>query len=144
MVQLSKLEDYILDISHLLNCERVNIWKYNVNDECLDNIISYQDNTKIFIRDVALYKSDFPFYFLQLLKEDVLITSNAPEANYLKELKDSYVIPLGIISMIDVVLKENNNIKYLICFEHTKVHQWTKKEVELCKSAALQIQKLIG
>ncbi|MCJ7728586.1 MAG: PAS domain S-box protein, partial [Sedimentisphaerales bacterium] len=123
--------------AEVLDVERVGVWFFN------------RDRTEIVCRDLfhkaekvhesgdSLKACDYPAYFRALENSRILAANNAPTDPRTCEFADTYLLPKGITSMIDVPIRLHGQIVGIICHEHTgPAREWTSSEMDFAASAA--------
>lgn len=134
---LAATESILKESAIALGCERVNTWVFNKQKNKISSYRAYDNRTGVFSTEGVLSKKDLPNYFDHLLKEDIICSNNASEAEINKELVKNYINPLQITAMIDVPVRSEGNMIGLVCFEHVnKDHQWTEEERKFTLSIA--------
>ena len=114
---------------------RVNVWVSNDNLESIECLGSYsvRDNQKHIneSKGVSLSQATLPKYFKMLQSEEVIATDDVMNDPQTSELIDSYLVPNGISSMLDVPLRSNGKMVGVICFEHTgPLRKWNVFEIK--------------
>jgi len=112
-----------------INSDRCSIWLYN-NDKtsiiCQQLYIKSEDN---WISGSELLKKDYTDYFNHLDLDPIIIANYADEHPATKCFTDSYLIPLGIKSMLDVPIIYKGEVIGVICIENLTKRNWTPVEV---------------
>ena len=129
MVLLKSLE--------LLKCHRVNAWLFNENKTILKSLCSIsQPSLAISIED-PLIGDQLPNYFMELKRNEVIVSNDAQSELLNEELLSGYLIPNAITSMIDVPLRSDGEMIGVICFEHVgEIHEWQVVEISFVQSVA--------
>lgn len=127
---------------------RVNVWVSNDNLESIECLGSYsvRDNQKHIneSKGVSLSQATLPKYFKMLQSEEVIATDDVMNDPQTSELIDSYLVPNGISSMLDVPLRSNGKMVGVICFEHTgPLRKWNVFEIKFGVLIAQIISLLI-
>ncbi len=123
--------------SQVLNVERVSIWLFTpdrIQLVCRD----------LFLRSKKVHKSgdsmnvkDYPSYFKVLKDSRIIAAGNAQTDSRTCEFTDSYLLPKGITSMMDVPIRLHGQITGIICHEHIgPARQWTGNEQDFAASVA--------
>jgi PAS domain S-box-containing protein len=120
-----------------LNVERVGVWFFN------------QDRTKIICRDLfsknekvhqsgdSVAVQDYPVYFKTLENSRFIAAHNARTDPRTCEFDETYLLPRGITSMLNVPIRLHGQIAGIICHEHTgPAREWTGSEQDFAASAA--------
>lgn len=102
-----------------MNVERVNIWRIDDNFNSITSLGNY-DSRKGMLPNVTLKRTDMPAYFQLLASEELILTSDSVHDPLTKELVEGYLVPNGILSMMDVPVRIEGRMAAVICFEETK------------------------
>ncbi|MFC4817560.1 PAS domain-containing protein [Flavobacterium sp. GCM10023249] len=128
-------EEIVKSVALGLRIPRVGIWKFE-NDllKCEKLLLA---NSKEFIQYEALKKSDIPIYYDLLQKGAPVIASNAFNDFQFAELKDSYLVPLDIQSIMDVPILENGELVGILCCESQgEIKEWNENDIAFARSVA--------
>jgi len=111
------------------NVDRCSIWLYNDDKTALICEQLYIKNDDKWYSDSILYKKDYEPYFNSLIVDQLIIADDATTHQSTKCFNESYLIPLGIKSMLDVpILYKGKNIG-VICIESLTLREWHKIEI---------------
>lgn len=127
-------------ISIELEIERVGIWIFIEEDtqlECIDLYRREQaDHTSGMILEERLFSEEFEY-----LKSQNFIDANDPLTDIrTKAYVKAYILPLGITSMLDAVIRVGGRLLGVVCFEHVnKEHHWEADEIAFACQIADQI-----
>lgn len=113
----------------ILEVERVSVWFYDTERTkiCLNNV--YQLSTQEHSSGLELQQKDYPLYFQALETEEIIAADDAQEDFRTKEFLDSWLIPLGITSMLDIPIRSGGAIVGVICHEQVgSPRHWTFEE----------------
>jgi hypothetical protein len=133
-----KLEQICLTtMSHITHANRVSLWAFNKDKSeivCL-MCLSGSDNT--FSSGEVLKKADCSEYFDTILKEQVLVASNARNHHATKCLNQSYLEPNTIYSLFDYIYHEDFQPKGIICCESVgEAVEWVGGEQNILRRIA--------
>jgi PAS domain S-box-containing protein len=114
-----------------LDVERVSIWNFNdATSEivCVDQyILSKNEHTS----GSRLSREQLPSYFGVIEKLEPVVADDALSHQATTELRDCYLAPLGISSMLDVPMKAAGRLVGVICCEHVgPARKWSDEEVK--------------
>lgn len=127
-----------------LNITRASYWEI-VNDNLICKDL-FDNNTKTHTSGSKLYAVDLPIYF-QALKDGIAIVADDTHTNkYTQELKNEYLIPLGIKNMLDLPIRKDGELIGVFCCEHNKVNGiWSESDLAfarvLCDILNLMIEQ---
>jgi PAS domain S-box-containing protein len=134
-------EGNIIDGSKLLTKEvtvstdtdRCSIWLYNEDKTeiiCQQLYIKHEDK---WYDNITLYKKDFEPYFNALIVDPIIIANDARTHQSTRCFTESYLIPLGINSMLDVPIYYKGIIIGVICIESFEPREWNKIEINFAQ-----------
>jgi PAS domain S-box-containing protein len=117
--------------------ERASIWLYDeigINLQCLD---LFEQSRNQHSEGFSLLATDYPAYF-QALQQDQLITvDNVYTDPRTKELSESYLTPLNIISLLDTPIRLGGKTVGVLCLEEVGVtHNWTLEDQNFARSSS--------
>ncbi|WP_198263728.1 EAL domain-containing protein [sulfur-oxidizing endosymbiont of Gigantopelta aegis] len=131
--------------SHTLNVSRVSFWLFNA--ECTAMVCEdlYIRETDTHSHGMILEKHHFPRYFKALNEQSMLVIKDARKDVRTSELKDNYLEPLGIFSMLKIPILQNKEFLGIICHEAIGAKRdWSIEEQEfamtLSNNIALSIE----
>jgi two-component sensor histidine kinase len=89
---------------------------------------------------VQLTAAEFPAYFRALGQMTQIIADDARTHEDTREFTESYLVPLGIVSMLDVPVWLQGNLAGILCCEHVGLPRtWTQPEVDFATAVAEMI-----
>lgn len=121
-------------------CERVNVWLFNDDESELTCIDSYEATPGTHSSGMVLREAEYRHEF-EALKNARYVDAHDPltdprTAGYV----ETYLKPLGITSMLDVMVHASGKNLGLLCFEHVgKPHRWHEDEIAFACRLADQI-----
>jgi len=123
--------------SKTLDVERVGIWLYSENhtEITCEDLYKKKDNSHE--KGLRLYYGMYPDYFMALEGSRILAADDARIDPRTSEFTESYLIPFGITSMMDVPVRLHGEVVAIVCHEHTGVKRnWIPEEQEFAASVA--------
>ncbi len=132
-------------ISKVTNTDRAGIWLYEMNDSvliCKDIFIaSANEHSSGYI----LEAKEYPKYFESLHNKLTIDANDARTDIRTAEFLNSYLIPMGITSMLDVAIRESGRTIGVLCLEHTGEKRiWSEDEISFALHAAEQFSVVIS
>ncbi len=128
-------------IGATLDCARVSLWLYDSNQKQLrlDSLFLQQEGHCQ--ESCVLEIEHYPIYF-DLMKNHALLNIRDVTLHPIyKEFGESYLAPLGISSMLDVVIPGGNGSVGILCLEHTgSLRSWTQND----EAFAISVANLLG
>lgn len=118
-----------------LDIERCSFWKIE-NDRlvCL-NLFEITTNSHTKADD--LIATDLPIYFKALKDGIAIVADDVLNNTYTKELKENYLIPLGITDMLDLPIRIDGKLYGVLCCEHRDSDRvWIDSDLAFARSIA--------
>ncbi len=127
-----------------LNIDRAGFWRLEGENLICINLFD-KDSYKHTSGD-SLASRDLPIYFKALADGIAIVADNVLTNDYTQELKDSYLVPLGITDMLDLPIRENDKVIGVLCCEHRDDPRvWIESDLAFAKSVsdilALMLEK---
>lgn len=115
--------------SHFLKIPRVNAWLIDEDATKLISLQAYDRKDDAFYEEADLLAEEFPIYFNHIRRNDIIISFDARNEPFNKELVDIYLIPHNVYSMMEVPILSGGKFKGIICFENTEtIRTWSNDE----------------
>ncbi|MDH7511326.1 MAG: histidine kinase dimerization/phosphoacceptor domain -containing protein [Clostridiales bacterium] len=112
-----------------MEVDRVSVWLFNPDRSaiiCQDLFVKDKNSHE---RGMVLQASDYPRYFRALEESRVIAAKNVLKDARTKEFSETYLVPQGISSMMDVPVRCHGQVLGIICHEHTgPTREWTLEE----------------
>jgi len=120
----------ILEVSAAtLGADRASIWRYNSARTALECINLHEVGAQRHSAGGSLDVSEHPEYFAALASDDAVVADDAINDPRTRELRDGYLRPLDIQSMIDAPLHFNGAVDGVLCHEQVgATRHWTTDE----------------
>jgi PAS domain S-box-containing protein len=117
--------------------ERASVWLYDeagLKIQCLD---LFEQSADRHSEGLELAVKDYPAYFQALEGDWSIAAHDARNDPKTQEFADSYLIPLGITSMLDAPIRLGGRTVGIICLEQIgQTHHWTLEEQNFAASLA--------
>lgn len=127
-------------VADVMNIDRVSIWFLNKNGDELKCVDLYEKSFKKHSSGEILKSKLFPKYFRTLNKNLLIASDDALADNNVSELRESYLIPLSITSMLDCAIIVSSKLKGVVCFEYTsRKHKWMNDDKYFASKVAEQL-----
>jgi serine phosphatase RsbU (regulator of sigma subunit) len=132
--QTSLFERLIIAAAENLKTQRVSIWLFNADKSALIRSLQYDD--KVITEDpYELDRANYPNYFEAIQTQPFILAKDAVNDHSTKEFTTSYLIPLGIKSMLDCPIIIDGESIGVICCEYTAGYaDWGNEEVLFIES----------
>ena len=120
-----------------LEVERAGLWLY---DNGLSRIVCqdlFERSVRRHSAGLELAAAEFPSYFKALAEQRAIAADDARNDRRTREFADSYLVPLGITSMLDSPIRVGGRMAGVICHEHVGApRHWTLEEQQFSASLA--------
>ncbi len=111
-----------------LDVERVNCWTL-ASDRSIRCVTGYVRAADRFEAGTVLEAASYPRYFEALADNPIILAHDARTDDRTREFTESYLVPLGITSMMDVPIWVRGRLWGVVCHEHVgPARQWTEAE----------------
>jgi PAS domain S-box-containing protein len=131
------LEKIVEVDARTLSVLRVSVWLFNEDESELVCRILHTSGGAEPIEVGSLRADSMPHYFAALHEHRVIAAENAPEDPATHEFAETYLIPLGITSMLDVPIWRGGRMVGVVCHEHVGARRpWTVEEQDFAASIA--------
>jgi two-component system sensor histidine kinase/response regulator len=121
-------------VADCLEVERVGVWLLNYDKALMESIDLYLRSEKRHDKEESIPLEDYPQYFSSLTLNRPIIANDALNDPRSKEFKEEYLIPLGISSMLDTVIKVRGQIVGVVSYEHVgPKRSWKDDEITFAR-----------
>lgn len=143
-IRSGKLYDAIYEIlemsSKAVGVTRVNAWLFDETHEHIECIGNYDTRVGKMIPQESLPVIEMPTYVMLFETEKIILAGNAQTSPYTSELNDTYLVPNGIVSVMDIPLRSEGSIIGVICFEQVKqTRNWSLNDQKFGLIAAQMV-----
>lgn len=143
-IRSGKLHDAIYEIldmsSKAVGVTRVNAWLFDEAHERIECVGNYDTRVGKMIPQESLPVFEMPTYFMLFETEKIILAANAQTSPYTSELNDAYLVPNGIVSVMDIPLRSEGGIIGVICFEQVKqTRNWSLNDQKFGLIAAQMV-----
>ena len=123
--------------SQSLRVVRASIWFFTDAHAAIRCADLFEQTTETHTSGIELPAAAFPRYFEALATEDVIVANQAQTDPTTSEFAASYLLPLGITSMLDVPIRSEGKMVGVICYEHIgPARIWAAEEKQFALSVA--------
>lgn len=120
-----------------LDIERASVWLYNQSGEAIQCLDLFERSISQHSQGMELSEIDYPDYFEALEADWTIAAHDAHHDPRTREFTDSYLVPLGIQSMLDVPIRLGGHTVGVLCLEHVgSLRHWTLEEQKFAGSLA--------
>lgn len=129
---------HVLEVdARLMSVSRVSYWSFaeHGNQIVCDDLFELESNHHA--RGEVLDAERHPRYFAALREARTLLAHDARNDPRTSEFRDSYLVPHGIVSMLDAPVRRGREVVGIVCHEHCgDVRRWTADEEAFAGSVA--------
>jgi PAS domain S-box-containing protein len=126
---LSPLQHLLEVTARTLEVERISIWRFTQDRTAIRCLNLYELTADRHSAGVELQAEHYPRYFQSLVQESTIAAEDPRHDQRTSEFSESYLLPLGITSMLDVPIRLFGNIEGVLCHEHVGPRrQWMHDE----------------
>jgi len=119
-----------------LKVDRVGIWLFVDGHRAIRCYHLYERAGDQHCEGAMLRAEDFPAYFAALGERRAIAADDARTDPLTRELRDSYLEPLGIVSMLDASLYREGAVIGVVCHETRMRRAWSADDREFAASVA--------
>lgn len=120
-----------------LHVERASVWLYDKEQTKIQCVDLFEKTRHCHSEGMELKVTEFPSYFQALQEEKIIAVEDACKDRRTQEFKDSYLVPLGIFSMLDTPLRLDGKTVGVLCLEHTGSKRcWNVADQNFARSVA--------
>ncbi|NYB51251.1 MAG: PAS domain S-box protein [Methanobacteriaceae archaeon] len=131
--------------SDILDVERVSIWFFNDDKTEIVCRDLYQKSTKTHDKGFILKALDYPQYFKAIKNSHNIAAYDAINDPNTFEFAESYLKPLGIISMLDVPIWFKGELYGVLCHEHVgdRKRKWSFEDQDFAGAIANLVSRYL-
>jgi PAS domain S-box-containing protein len=120
-----------------LNVERIGMWRFAEGREAIECVDLFRRTPGEHEHGARLRRADYPAYFSAVERERVIAAHDAASDPRTREFGTSYLTPHDIRAMLDVPLRQGDEITGVLCVEHVgSARTWTIDEQNFAISTA--------
>lgn len=128
-----------------LDVERIGVWSLIDDGRALRCQYLLQRSDDDVFHGAVLRRQDFPAYFDAMEVRRAIVANDAPGAEPTQQLREAYLEPLGISSMLDAPIYIDGKLVGIVCHEHIGPPRvWTAEQCAFGAAVADTIARLYG
>lgn len=133
------------EVSEALSVERASIWLFSKDHRDLRCLSLYEYGKEEHTQGEVLEVDLFPNYF-KALHEEILIDADQAQVDpRTEELNKSYLLPLGITSILDAAIMNEGSLSGVVCLEDMgRRREWYPDEKSFVSTVASMIGQLLA
>jgi predicted signal transduction protein with EAL and GGDEF domain len=123
-----------------LDVGRVSFWTFDEPQQLIRCEHIYRADRNSPLGPTLIRRADFPKYFDSLCRQLVIAVEDAAEDARTSELHDTYLSPLGVVSMLDVPVRAFGRYLGVLCHEQlNNPRVWTQEDETFAAAVATQV-----
>ena len=127
-----------------LKIERVGIWLLTADRQAMRCANLFESTRREHSEGVTLRVNEFPEYFRAVEARRTLPSEFAQTDPRTAELREAYLVPLAIASMLDAPILKNGEMIGVVCHEHVGTpREWSTEERDFAMSVADAVSQKI-
>ncbi|MEG4104562.1 adenylate/guanylate cyclase domain-containing protein [Microcoleus sp. S13_C5] len=131
------LQEITQTASRTLEVARSSVWLYDRTKSKIECLDLFDRTLNQHSHGLELAAADYPAYFQALREERAIAAFDAQKDFRTREFAESYLIPLGITSMLDTPIQIGGETAGVLCLEHVgRLRYWTIEEQSFAVSLA--------
>jgi PAS domain S-box-containing protein len=123
-------------VAETIRVDRCSVWLFDSDKTSITCQQLYINSDDIWSTGSQIFESDCPSYFKAIKDGDIIIANEAQTHQSTSCFSRSYLLPLGIESMLDVPIIFGGDIIGVICIETYKKRKWKKLEITFAQMLA--------
>ncbi len=129
------LEELMRTSAQALAVDRASVWLLDRQGALLECAELFEQRTAQHSRGQHLNVAQYPRYFTELLREQVVDAHDVAQDPRTSELLPAYLRPLNIVSLLDVPIFFGGRLAGVVCHERIDVPRaWTSEETQFATS----------
>jgi PAS domain S-box-containing protein len=116
-----------------LNIDRCSIWLYNEDKTSIICEQLYLKKENIWVQDIEIFEKDYKDYFDEIRVNQIIIADNVETHPATACFTETYSIPLGVKSMLDLPIIYKGEVIGVICNESLTPKVWHKVEINFAE-----------
>lgn len=136
--ELTRTIEHVLELTaRTLHVARVSVWLFDADDQTLHCASLFERELSRFSAGQKLDTATWPDYLAALRSRKFIAADDAQHDLRTTQLAESYLVPLGITSMLDAPLFREGRVVGVVCHEHTgPAREWSNADVEFASSVS--------
>jgi two-component system cell cycle sensor histidine kinase/response regulator CckA len=128
-----------------LAVERVGVWLFKDRGTRLVCASAFQRSTRQHSSGHVLEASQYPGYVRALQQHRAIAADDARSCPETRELTESYLVPMGITSMLDAPIIQGGKVIGVVCHEHIgEPRHWTERDIAFAGTVADMVTLVFG
>ena len=137
-----KIQSIVRDCAQQLQVARVSIWHLDHDTLLCEQLYRRYEND--FDSGLILNQGEYPYYFKALMENGLINADDAHRDSRTAEFSESYLTPLGIMSMLDAPIFVKGALYGVVCIEATgQVREWDLAELSYAAAIADKVSLII-
>jgi len=130
-----------------IGCQRVSLWKFEGAPGQL-SLLCFAAKTaggELDFGETRLAQSQYRDYFNALIERGIFVSSDALAAPALQPMRESYLVPNNVLSMLDAAFMLNGRAYGMVCCEETKTRRdWRVADVSALRAIVARLALIMS
>jgi GAF domain-containing protein len=130
-----------------IGCQRVSMWKFEGAPGKL-SLLCFAAKTaggELDVGETRLAQSEYQDYFNALIERGIFVSSDAFNAPALQPMRESYLVPNNVLSMLDAAFMLNGRAYGMVCCEETKTRRdWRVADVSALRAIVARLALIMS
>jgi PAS domain S-box-containing protein len=132
-----ELRDILRATAETLQVARVSMWRIDEGRAAITCVCMYHNGGGRFDAGAVLSRETAPDYFTALERDRVIAAEDVLSDPRTREFKESYLVPNNLGAMLDIPLRQNDEMYGVLCSEHVGGRrEWMIDEQNFAMAAA--------
>jgi GAF domain-containing protein len=130
-----------------IGCQRVSMWKFAGAPGRL-SLLCFAAKTaggELDTGETRLAQGEYRDYFNALIERGIFVSSDAFNAPALQPMRESYLVPNNVLSMLDAAFMLNGRAYGMVCCEETKTRRdWRVADVSALRAIVARLALIMS
>lgn len=134
-------------ITGQLGCSRVSLWRFDgppgaLRLLCLASKVA---GGELFTSEHSLLEAEYRDYFDMLVRTGMYVGNDALADPLLQPMRENYLLPNGVLSMLDAAFTVNGRAYGMVCCEQTdRLREWRPEEIRDLRAIVAKLAFLMA
>lgn len=134
-------------ITGQLQCSRVSLWRFDGQPGALTLLCLASKVTggELVTSERSLLEAEYRDYFDALVRTGMYVGHDAMHDAHLQPMRENYLLPNGVLSMLDAAFTVNGRAYGMVCCEQTdRLREWRAEEIRDLRALVAKLALLMA
>jgi GAF domain-containing protein len=134
-------------IAGQLQCSRVSLWRFDGTPGALKLLCLASKVTggELVTSERSLLEAEYRDYFDVLIRTGMYVGHDTTHDPHLQPMRENYLVPHGVLSMLDAAFTVNGRAYGMVCCEQTdRLREWRPEEVRDLRALVAKLALLMA